>query len=432
MSAMRGRLVVASLLSALTASAAEQPKPVPAGSASISGRVIETNTKRPLADAIITLASISGSGVLTAITDAEGRYVFEGVAAGPYRVSAFLEGYARFEAPGRSFMALPGSAVVAVTDGDVRRGVDLTLAPGGTITGRVTNADGKPVKDGIMLAGLIDDRGAISFNGSSQVRTNERGEYTIRNLSAGTYQVSVRWVDPAMLKAKAAADTEPTYFPGTRQAHEAMSLTLEPGGKLRGIDIRLLSSDLFRFAGYVLRGGSDGRIEANVLLPGLSVRTVTIAADDGAFEVTHLKPGPLTFWARATTPDGFEAAWIEMDLSTDMTGLVLPMMPTAEIRGRVVMNDGSPLPEGLRVAANLVDQDGAQIDLLPRDRTDVADDDGSFHLRGLFGHRTLTVIGLTHEHVLDRVLHGRTVVRMLSLVSGQSIDEVTLVVRKRD
>jgi hypothetical protein len=431
MGSMRGSLVVASLLSTLTVTAAEQPRPVvPPGTASVSGRVVEASTRRPLANAIITLADLSGAGELTTITNAEGQYVIEGVAAGFYRVSASLDGYARFEAPRKSFIPLPGSVMVGVAGGDVRRGVDLALAPGGTITGRVTDAEQKPVKEGIMLAMLIDDSGGISFNGSSNVRTNERGEYTIRNLPAGRYRLSVRWIDPEMVRAKAGFDVEPTYFPGTRQAHEAMSLTLAPGGALRGIDIRLAPSELVRFSGYVLRGASEGPIEAHVALPSFTIRTATIAADDGAFEVTHLKPGPLTFWARAATADGFEAAWTELDLGADMTGLILPMMPTAEIRGRVVMNDGAPLPEGLQVAAHLVDPDGARLDILSRDKADIAGD-GTFHLHGVFGHRTLTVIGLTHEHMLDRVEHGKSVIKMLSLSSGQSVDDVTLVVRKR-
>lgn len=428
---MRGWLVVASLLSALSVSAAQQSKPVPAGSASFSGRVIDADTQRPLPDVIMTLIRISGPGELRTMTDAEGRYFFEGIAAGLYRVSAFLEGYARSEPPARSIVVAPGTSVVVVTDGVITRGVDLALARGGTITGRVTNAEGMAVKDGTMIAGLVSNGGGISLNAVSLVRTNERGEYTIRNLPAGQYWVSVRWFDPERLKSKAGIDAEPTYFPGTRQASEAMSLELPPGGELRGIDIRLLSTELFRFAGYILRDASDGRIEANVLLPGLSLQTVTIAEDDGAFEVMHLKPGPLTFWARATTPDGFEAAWTEMDIGTDMTGQLLPMVPTAEIRGRVVMDDGRPLPNGLQVAANLVNQEGAQIDPLPRDRTDL-DAGGAFHLRGVFGYRTLTVVGLTHEHVLDRVLHGRTVVKMLSLSSGESVADVTLVVRRRE
>jgi hypothetical protein len=428
---MRGSLVVAFLLATLTVAAAQRSAAIPTGSASISGRVIDRDSERSLTDVIMTLTTINGSAVLRTMTDTEGRYVFEGIGAGAYRVSAFLDGYARSDAPPGSFRMSPGSVVVAVTDGVIRRGVDLALARGGTIGGRVTSAEGIPIKDGIVMAGLIDERGSVSFDGVSQARTNERGEYTISNLPAGVYWVSVMWFDPEMRKAKVDTDAEPTYFPGTRQPIEAMSLTLQAGSALRGIDIRLLPRAIFRFSGYILRGTSEGRIEANVLLPGLSLRTVSIAADDGGFEVTHLKPGPMTFWARAATPDGFEAAWIETELGTDISGLVLPMAPTAEIRGRVVMNDGTALPEGLQVAANLVDEHGAQIDPLPRDRTDVQDD-GTFHLHGVFGHRTLTVVGLTHEHVLDRVLHGSTRMTMLTLASGESVEQVTLLVRKRD
>ena len=220
---MRGLFVVASLLSALAGSAAQQPAPVPAGTASIAGKVFDLETNRPLADVIMTLTMINGSGVLKAITDSEGRYLFEGIAAGLYRVSALLEGYARSDAPANSFSPVPGSFVVGATAGVARRAVDLALARGATISGRVTHAEGKPVKDGNVMAGLIEERGGISLNGVNGVRTNERGEYTIRNLPAGIYWVSVRWLDPEMLKAKARVDEGPTYFPGTREANEAMT-----------------------------------------------------------------------------------------------------------------------------------------------------------------------------------------------------------------
>lgn len=101
-----------------------------------------------------------------------------------------------------------------------------------------------------------------------------------------------------------------------------------------------------------------------MLLPGLALRTVNIAEDDGRVRGDHLKPGPLTFWARASTTDGFEAVSIETDLTVNMTGLILPMEPTAQVRGRVVMNDGTPLPVGLQVAAHLVDRNATQIDPL--------------------------------------------------------------------
>lgn len=427
---MRGALVVASPISALTVSAAQQSKPVPTGTGSISGRVIHADTQRPLPDVIMTLTTMQGAGVLRTITDADGRYSFDGIAPGLYRVTTFLEGYANQEPLTTSSGRLEGAGMVAVGDGKARRGIDFSLLRGASLAGRITSAEGKPLEDAVVRAMFLREN-SFPSSADTVARTSERGEYVIRNLPAGLYQLSVMWNDPEMLRAKAGVETQMTYFPGTREMREAMSLTVRSGAELRGIDIRLPPSDRVRFSGFILRGASEGRIEANVLLPGLALRTVTIAEDDGAFEVTHLEPGPFTFWARATTPNGFEAAWTELDLGTDMIGQVLPMTPTAEIRGRVVMNDGSRLPKGLQVAANLVNESGTQIDPLPRDRTDV-EDDGTFRLRGVFGHRTLTVIGLTHEHMLDRGFQGSTAVKMLSVSSGESVDEVTLVVRKRD
>ncbi len=91
-----------------------------------------------------------------------------------------------------------------------------------------------------------------------------------------------------------------------------------------------------------------------------------------------------------------------------------------------------PVPTGsASISGRIIDADTQQIDPLPRDRAEL-DAGGTFHLRGVFGYRTLTVVGLTHEHVLDRVLHGRTVVKMLSPLPGESIEDVTLVVRRRD
>jgi hypothetical protein len=78
--------------------------------------------------------------------------------------------------------------------------------------------------------------------------------------------------------------TRPTFR--TRDVSEAMSLTLQPGRQLRGIDIRLLPSDLFRFSGHILRGACEGRLEANVLLPGLSIRTVSLASSESVDDVT--------------------------------------------------------------------------------------------------------------------------------------------------
>jgi hypothetical protein len=236
------------------------------------------------------------------------------------------------------------------------------------------------------------------------------------------------WIDPALLRARAGRDSRPTLYPGTDNPADAVGVRVNPGETVRSINVQLVRTEWFRLAGQALRGNSDGPIEANIVAGGQSVRTVTVA-EDGAFDISHLKPGRYTLWMRAATPDGAEAAVVTIDLSSDLTGLTLPLTPTGEVSGRVVTRDGSPLPEGLQVTAVQADE-GKQIDPLDRDRVDVGED-GRFVLRGLFGERILRVLGLGPEWELDRVLHGKKVVQSFSMTTSEKINDVVLVVKGR-
>jgi hypothetical protein len=194
------------------------------------------------------------------------------------------------------------------------------------------------------------------------------------------------------------------------------------------VDISLVSHNLFRIAGHVLRGSSEKRIEAHLLSGASTIRTVTVRAD-GAFELTHVPPGRHWLWARALTDHGAEAAWMTLELASDTTGLVIAMLPTAEVRGRVVTSDGTQFPGGgYQVIAHLVDTDGTKIDALPRDRADIGGD-GSFRLGGLFGNRSIALSG--NEWDVARVLTGRTVAGTLTFNGGERLDDVLVVVKKR-
>ena len=62
--------------------------PPKAGSAIISGRITEQDSNRPLTRAIVTVVPSTGTGLLEALTDADGRYEFVGLAPGDYGVLA--------------------------------------------------------------------------------------------------------------------------------------------------------------------------------------------------------------------------------------------------------------------------------------------------------------------------------------------------------
>jgi hypothetical protein len=407
---------------------AEQPSGVPTGTASIFGRVVEVVSNRPLEHAILTLTSAKARTALTAITDAEGRYSFEHIAAGNYRLTAFLEGYGIV-----SYWSLPvgtrAEPVLQVADAQAMRGIDFALQPAGIITGHIGSTDGRPLKNVDVSAIPTRDDSSSTIIEATRTRTDERGAYTIRNVPEGSYRVLAAWADPEMLKAGAGSALRVTYFPSTDKIDDAMPIRVHAGETLANINITLTSSDYLRFTGHVLRGNSEGRIEALVLLGAWSIRTIPIA-DDGAFAVTHLKPGRYTFWARATTPDGFEAAVVTLDLRSDMTGLTLPLLPTGALKGHVMRDDGGALPVGgLQVAAIQADQ-GQAIDPLERDRADV-DAEGRFHVVGLFGERVLRIMGLGPQWHVDRIMHGKTSVERLTIAPGQETTDLTVVVKRQ-
>ena len=430
-------------LTLLLAPAAQDSKPIPAGRGVIAGLVFDRETNRPLPDAIVTLRS-DGNGLLKTTSDAEGRYVFEGIAAGGYRVSADLDGYAydqfrlfgtrEWPGPGdlrptpEGYKTSGGVAWLGLADGQRRYNIDLAMTRGGSLTGRVMHADGRPAKDAQVIAMLMLENGGFSLSERTHSRTNERGEYELRDVAPGAYTVSAVWHDPDRLRSKAPLDTRPTYFPGTGKTHEAMAVPVAGGVTLRHIDISLTPHDLFRLAGHVLRARSEGSIEAHLVSGEFSIRRVRVE-EEGAFDVTHIPPGRHTLWARASTADGWEAAHVDLSLGSDMIGLVLPMIPTGTIRGTVVMEDGAAFGgDGTQVIADLVGVDGERLDALPRDRVDIGPD-GAFELSGVFGHRTLRLSG--NEFVVARVLVDKRSVDVLSVASDERIDKVLVVIQKK-
>jgi protocatechuate 3,4-dioxygenase beta subunit len=435
-------LLSLSLLVFGPAVSAQETKPVASGRGLIAGIVAEAGSNRPLADVMVTLESADG-GILKTITDQTGRYRFEGIGPGGYRVTAALSGYAQEpeRAQGMSFPLRPGEVRqlpegyrvsggvvwLGMTEEQTRNDLNIKLSRAGALAGRVLKADGQPVKDAAVSALLMTDDSSFRYNAQSQARTNERGEYRINDLLPGLYRVSTSWFDPERAKARAGQRSVLVFFPGTNAIDEAMSLRVEPGGAISNLDIRLPSDDVFTLSGHLLRGTSEGGIEAHLLSGPWKVRTVDVA-EDGAFTVTHLEPGRHTLWARASTLDGSEGVWTTLEVGSDVVGLAMPLRPTGEIRGRVMTEEGTSLGDGYQVIAEFVDAQGEKLDAVPRDRGDIAAD-GTFHVAGLFGYRRLRLSG--NEWDVTRVLVGKSPVDLLGFDAGERIDDVVVLVRSR-
>ena len=121
------------------AAPARDAAPRPAESYVIRGRVTDVSTGQPLRGVAISIRS-SGEGeglAQGALTDDEGRWSFSGLSTGDYILNHSKPGFTRVQGV-RIYSPVHVSAQFPVRD------LELVLARGGVITGRVTDQLGEP------------------------------------------------------------------------------------------------------------------------------------------------------------------------------------------------------------------------------------------------------------------------------------------------
>ena len=427
-------LVVLQAIAALAQTSArpEPPQRVPVGASSIRGRVIDRVTERPVKGALITLSVLlQSSPTLVSETDDDGQYVFEHIAAGRYRVTASHQDYVT-SVFGTAESRNPLDGLVTVENRQAKSDVNFALTIGGRITGRVLRHDGQPLKDARVLAMLQFGDGGFTSLPNSMVRTNVRGEYAFSNLPEGHYQVSVSWSDTLWSEtdqprsAQTASPPRPIYYPGTTRVQELVPVPVARGRTAGNIDIVFPASELLRISGKIIASGSEGAVEA-FLLTGPAMQPLAVARD-GTFTTPLLRAGRYTLLARARIEETLEAAVTTLELSFDVSDLILGLMPTGTISGRVITDDGSPVSDEMQVAAVLTD-DGKELDEYRRDRGEIGPN-GAFRVRGVFGQRVMRMVGVTAGWKIARVTVGKTDVTTLSVEPGASIDDVLIVLTR--
>src|SRR5262245_41147507 len=166
------------LTSVLAVAAVLAQAPRTTETARIGGRVLAAHNGAPLSDAQVTLAPfVGGRGPrpavlppgppLQAITDQDGRFIFEGVAPGTYTFDARRSGYAPLRdigiGPPQTIQLAPGQSIDSVA---------LRLQKGSVIAGRVFGPSGEPLADVRVIA-------------MRRVQTGQTGQTPVRFLPTG-------------------------------------------------------------------------------------------------------------------------------------------------------------------------------------------------------------------------------------------------------
>jgi Carboxypeptidase regulatory-like domain len=245
MHAPAGRLVFITFVLSLAAPATarflpQQLKESKEPSGTVAGRV--TIGGKPAANLTVMLTLYESYSneqpVSKGSTDEDGRFRLTRVPAGRYYVRPFAPAFT-YETEDTSRRS---EKSVTLSDGEAVDGINIALKRGGVITGRVTDASGRPlVEEQVRLQFTDDHNRAHPFYQSNffALRTDDRGVYRLYGLPAGRYLVSAGLEqNNGMVRMGFGNRYYPrTFHPGVTDESKATAVELAQGGEATGVDI---------------------------------------------------------------------------------------------------------------------------------------------------------------------------------------------------
>jgi protocatechuate 3,4-dioxygenase beta subunit len=227
--------------------------------ASVSGRV--TIAGKPAVNAKVVITEVNdrpapgnqgfaidlqGSGAgedYVVLTDAEGRYRVTNLPEGKYEAHVSIGGCVREKpSPNESL-----NESLSLSEGALRENVDFALVRGGVITGRVTDADGRPLIARAVSLQVVDEGGQKRDARIQEIpnwmmtlnmfQTDDRGVYRIFGLRAGRYVVSSG--GDSNMAFVTGAEYARVWHPDATDQNQAKVIEVAAGGEVTGVDIRL-------------------------------------------------------------------------------------------------------------------------------------------------------------------------------------------------
>jgi uncharacterized GH25 family protein len=294
------------------------------GGAPVEGASVERATgSNPLEDL---MARIFAAEPMR--TDAHGRFRIGGLSAGTARFVAAKDGFIE---------AATGDLELAA--GQTTSNLRLELARGGEIWGVVSDASGSPQTGATIMC---QETARLKMH---NVKSDERGEYHVKGLPAGTFAV-------VHLPSQLSLGSD-NYISEMTSASETHTVRLKAGETMR-VDFAGGIRGGATLEGHVTQGGSPvARALVNVFTtvgndagaPGGLKQATT--ADDGTFKVTGLIPG--SGFVQVNGPEygmngSASAAAQGVRLTEGETSHVELVIPTGGLRGKVVdASTGAPL-----------------------------------------------------------------------------------------
>jgi protocatechuate 3,4-dioxygenase beta subunit len=335
-------------------------------------------------------------------TDYEGNYRLTGLPAGRFSISPVAP---TMLASSDNMYGGMGRSVI-VSEGETIEKIDFTLTRGGVITGRITDADGRPVIEERVQLTPVDNpyRSRVAgYSNPFMYQTDDRGVYRLYGVSPGRYTLSVG-VSPqeGMVRAGMVGRTyyQRTFYPGETDSQKAGIIEVPEGGEVKDVDIKLgQRSPAFSVSGRVT-DAATGQPVANLLIGygtynqsqkrmGAFGFGQSRTDARGQFTLEGIVPGSFAAFVWNEPGAGGSDTYSEPILFTvtdgDVDGLALKVRHGASISG-VAQIEGTSDKRVLARLSQLIVGFSVQSNMsgaLDNTRPAVINADGSFRVTGL-------------------------------------------------
>jgi len=204
------------------------------GSSSISGKVTMKGSGVPgiLIGARQAQQSPRAVPPPMATTDQQGNYKLSNLAPGQYEIVT--------GAPQFVLTSTEPIRRLIVSEGETIENIDFTLVRGGVITGKVLDADGRPVIEEQVDVFPAGHMGTAMPYTHTTIGTDDRGIYRIFGLAPGKYKVAAGSPEDRMTFGRVlGAVFTRTYYPSAGDETKATVIEVGEGSEVTNIDITL-------------------------------------------------------------------------------------------------------------------------------------------------------------------------------------------------
>lgn len=324
------------LIFSAVSSSTSQTNPDKSATASVAGKV---TVKNKAVAGIVVIAEEPNPGrwprsSYRATTDQTGSYRITNIPAGTYRIRPMTPALAPENEPTNNSIVLG--------EGEIVEDVNFSMVPGGVITGKVTDAEGKPLIAAFVSLVSIDS-GVVSMRDTGTSITDDRGIYRVFGLKPGKYKIFFGGHES--LAGAGSRFYRQTYYPSVNDVAKATVIEVTEGSETTNVDIVLGPAlPAFKVSGRIidaetgkpLPGINYGLYKSDGERGGSSSVGREFTDPNGGFRLENVLPGKYAVFV-AAAQSNLRADWVYFEVvDQDIADLVIKAGKAGSVSGVVV------------------------------------------------------------------------------------------------